>query len=252
MSKKLQRHTLNAHVRRRLRGLVSDERLIHPMLTFDTLAWRSTTRVHIEDGRVGFMSPRSHAIVDIPHCAVLAPPLGNMISTLRKQLRNVALKGTAKLTADRQGVSGTVALDLKACSKKESGDLMDALLKEKSIHGVTLRSPGVNAAAGDPFNPLGPSAVPHPAEAFAQGHQLGNVSLHEDVLEALADSRRVFELYAGSGNFTFGLLHSGKEVHTVEIDRGAVERLREEALSRGLKDKLFDVCGSGQGQALAV
>ena len=39
---------------------------------------------------------------------------------------------------------------------------MDALLKDKSIHGVTLRSPEVNAVAGDPFNPLGPSAVPHP------------------------------------------------------------------------------------------
>ena len=155
-------------------------------------------RVHIGDGSVGFMSPRSHALIDIPHCAVLAPPLGNMLLTLREQLRNGALKGTAKLTADRQGVSGTVALELKACSKKESEGLMDALLKDKSIHGVTLRSPEVNAVAGDPFNPLGPSAVPHPAEAFAQGHQLGNVSLHEDVLDALADSRRVFELFAGS------------------------------------------------------
>ena len=130
---------------------------------------------------------------------------------------------------------------------------MDALLKDKSIHGVTLRSPEVNAVAGDPFNPLGPSAVPHPAEAFAQGHQLGNVSLHEDVLDALADSRRVFELFAGSGNFTFGLLHSGKDVHTVEIDREAVERLRKEAISRGLKDKLISTCAAvDTGQALAV
>ena len=117
--KKQQRHTLNAHVKRRLGGLVSDERLIHPMLTFDVLAWRSTTHECTSEMVALVLCVSSQPCpYRYSTLKLLMPPLGNMLLTLREQLRNGALKGTAKLTADRQGVSGTVALELKACSKK--------------------------------------------------------------------------------------------------------------------------------------
>jgi len=190
----VQRETLRAHVARALDVAVAglEATLGH--------GWRSTARVHWQDGAVGFHAYGSDAVVDVEACPVLSPEVARLYADLRgRALRG---RGTVRLTAAPGAEGGTVFV--------ERGRL-------RLPRGRRL----------DVFD-----GVPHPAGSFVQAHRPGNARLVAAVVAALGDAERVLELYAGSGNFTFALAARGVAVTAVESDPSAVRALRDEARRR--------------------
>ena len=87
----------------------------------------------------------------------------------------------------------------------------------------------IDVILGKNYNEL--ATVPHPASAFMQAHQKGNLALVNEVIKGVGDAKTLLELYAGSGNFTLPLARTQlqREILALEYDQAAVEALNSHA-----------------------
>lgn len=224
-----QAEALHAHVERLLTRAVGQPVTVRWHATDPEPAWRSTARLHWQDGRLGYHQARSRSVLDVPGCPILAPPLPALLDAAREHLP-LHDRGTLRLTARPGAASGTVWID----ARRRSAALMagaKALLSTSVCHGVALRD---GPAWGDAFDRLGPDAIPHPTGSFVQAHQPGNAILVQTAVAACGAPTAVLELFAGAGNFSFALAAAGHQVQAIEIDAAAAQALSDEAERRGL------------------
>lgn len=244
-----QRATLQAHVHRALAPVHKAQKTpatappaMAPIVALEpTRAWRSTARLHWSDGTLGYHRAGTTTLLDIDHCPILRPPLPALYAQARARLApHLHGTGTLRLTAAPDTPSGTLELRPDQRPTPALLTALAALVADATpCHGAVIRN-GHEVAHryGDPHDRFGPHAVAHPTGSFVQAHQDGNAALTAAVLHALAPARRVLELHAGSGNFTFALAAAGHHVTALEIDPRAVAALTAEATRRGLSDRI--------------
>jgi 23S rRNA (uracil1939-C5)-methyltransferase len=156
---------------------------------------------------VGFRSWRSHAIVDVPACPLLAPAVAAAVEPLRAVGRGCAPGTELALQGGRDGVAARVGQG-----------------RSLALRGQTFVADEATVDVGEPGSP--PLAIP--AGAFAQVGAAANAALVRAVLEAVGPAPgRTLELYAGSGNFTRHLV-ARAEVLATDADAGAVARGRRQ------------------------
>ncbi|MCA9540192.1 MAG: class I SAM-dependent RNA methyltransferase, partial [Myxococcales bacterium] len=230
----VQRETLTAHVARLLKAPVEPVRGVEP-----TEAWRSTARLHWQDGRLGYRAPGSRSLVEIDACPVLAPPLPALFAGARVRLAaTLQGAGTLRLTGAPGTRSGTISVEPAGPLDAPAAQALSRALRDwadarAECHGARLVLGDRILTWGDAFDRFGAAQVPHPAGSFVQAHQPGSALMVDAVVEALAGARHVLELYAGAGNFTLALAAAGHSVTAVENDAAAVAALRAEVRSRG-------------------
>jgi 23S rRNA (uracil1939-C5)-methyltransferase len=156
---------------------------------------------------LGFRARRSHAIVDVPACPLLAPTAAQALPRLRQ------------LAIDKELAPGE-ELVLQA-GRGPDGDLVVARVGSHAFPE--------GAAEVDVSEPDG-RPLHIPAGAFAQVGRAANAALVTAVAQAIGpDPGRVLELHAGSGNFTRLLVARSRSVIASEGDPRAVERGRRNA-----------------------
>jgi 23S rRNA (uracil1939-C5)-methyltransferase len=170
--------------------------------------YRERARLVVGEGPVGsralgFRTWRTHEIVDVAACPLLAPSVAAALPALRAQARalpagaEVVVQGGRDRVLARLGTQAFVSPD-----------------------GPVDGEPLVDVA--EPGSP--PLLIP-PA-AFAQVGSAANAALVTAILEQLGEAPGpTQELYAGSGNFTRHLVGRGPVVAT-DADRAAVARGR--------------------------
>ena len=165
---------------------------------------------------VGFRARRSHDIVDVPSCPLLAPALDRVLPLARQRAQGLPTGREVSLLLGRgDRVAGDVAGQGFAATADAHGAL--------GTVAIDLRDP---AAWPDVAEPGGrPLFVP--PRGFAQVSRAANAALVAAVGDALsARPGRVLELFAGSGNFTRQLVATGAGVIASDGDPEAVERGR--------------------------
>jgi len=186
---------------------------------------------HVE---IGFMQARSHRIVEIQACPILAPSMSGALDAARavaECLQGVGKPMDINVTATLSGLD----IDIKGCGPIDfSGRrrLVDAAnkldLARLSNHGETIierRAPVVL---------MGDVSVSPPPGGFLQATLEGERILAELALGAVHRARRVADLFCGAGAFALRLA-SRHDVFAVEIDRAALAALsRAAAGARGL------------------
>lgn len=245
-------------VQRLARAVVWPDPVLHPAPDPD--GWRGRARLGVDaDGRTGYRAQRSHNLVPAEHCAVLDPRLERARRAIEPLLAPVA-RDLEALHLE-VGDDGAVAALLQ-CRPHRLGPVREALapLLRASPPPVAqlvlgdgprravLRGDGLTRRA------RGPHVLREPVAAFAQANAAVNARLREAVVEAaLLPDRpppRVLELFAGSGNFTAGLLAAGCRVIAVEGAQAPLQafaacwpgpalRTRPADLERGLPAGLF-------------
>lgn len=191
---------------------------------------RRRARFAVRGGRVGFKARGSHDIVPLEECSVLAPAIVALLPRLRSLRRN-------------SGYSATLAdtgLDL-VIEREAPPDLHDletfaALADEADLARVSWRCEGeaVPVAQRRPARVvLHGVAVELPPDAFLQATPEAETALSELVLAGLGEARRVADLFAGIGTFTFALAARAC-VHAVEGAAPALAALRAAANRAGL------------------
>jgi 23S rRNA (uracil1939-C5)-methyltransferase len=188
---------------------------------------RITLHARFPDGtlRVGYMEARSHAVVEIDHCPIAEPGLGEAAPRLARALAR-ALAGPRKpLDIQITRTEGGFDVDLRGHgpvgdrTRQALIGLAEGLdLARLSVHGEALveRRP--------PVLTVGRASVVPPPGSFLQATRRGEAVLAGLAVEACAGAKRVADLFSGAGAFALRLAERA-EVHAAEADRGAVAAL---------------------------
>lgn len=193
---------------------------------------RATLHARIEHGKAisGFMASRSHKLVEIDTCPIVAPglerssdvtsALAQALSKARKPLDVGITKTSAGLDVDIRG-HGPVSPSLRQYLAREAERLDLARL---SIHGdpIIIRRP--------PTVRMGTASVVLPPGSFLQATELGEETLAFLVVNALSGAKFVADLFCGVGPFALRLARHSK-VHAVDSDQpaiGAIDRAARE------------------------
>jgi len=184
---------------------------------------------------VGFMAARSHELIAVEACPVLAPGLARASSVA---LMLATRLGGANKPLDIQVTASEAGLDVDI---RGHGPLADKLrlaltelaerldLARLSNHGETIveRRP--------PLQRMGKALVAPAPGGFLQATAAGEEALAGLVMAALPKGKRVADLFAGCGPFSFRLAER-MQVLAVESDKAAMLALTKGAgATQGLK-----------------
>jgi 23S rRNA (uracil1939-C5)-methyltransferase len=170
---------------------------------------------------VGFMMARTHDLIAVEACPVLAPNLARAPAVA--QLLANRLGGSNK-PLDIQVTASEAGLDVDIRGHGPAGDKLRLSLTEAaerldlarlSMHGeiVVERRP--------PLQRMGQGVVAPAPGGFLQATVLGEETLAGLVTAALPKAKRVADLFAGCGPFSFRLAEKA-QVHAVESDKAAI------------------------------
>jgi 23S rRNA (uracil1939-C5)-methyltransferase len=179
----------------------------------------------------GFARARSHEIIDIAACPLLAPGLADAFDIAREIGRALAALGKP-LDVQATATDGGLDVDLRGAGAIDEA-LRQALvalaqaedLARLSLHGVTL------SERRPPRLAMGRALVIPPAGGFLQATAAGEAALATRVLDALAGARRIADLFCGCGPFALRLADHA-EVTAIDSDAAAIAALDRAA--RGL------------------
>lgn len=202
------------------------------------LGWKAQGR---GGARIGYRAAGSHALVDAPSCAVLAPALGAGLSQVRARLAPL-LAGEGELWLGLGANGGCVAaLQSEQPQPEPVYAAAAAIVGDGTLEGLSLRAGGAGltpARFGDPRQATrGVDGAPLYAGAagFTQVNPELNARLVARVVElAQPAGAKLLELFAGHGNFTVALAPVAAELIAVEADREAAGACRENLAARGL------------------
>lgn len=184
---------------------------------------------------VGFMRARSHDIVALDDCPILAPGLAGALPAARavaQMLNQLGKPLDIVITASLEGLD----VDVRGTGKL-SFEIAQALiglaakldLARISNHGDILieRRP--------PLIQMGAAKVSPPPGAFLQATDLGEETLARLVSEGVGKSRKVLDLFSGVGTFALRLAEKAT-ILAVETEGHALTSLEKAAhFTQGLR-----------------
>jgi 23S rRNA (uracil1939-C5)-methyltransferase len=182
------------------------------------------------EAMVGFMQARSHKIVEMESCPLLAPSMDGALFAARALATALAASGkpldllvTATMTGLDIDIRGHGPLnDLQRRGLADLAMRLD--LARLSNHGETIltqRAPQLT---------MGKALVFPPPSAFLQATVAGEEMLAARVCEALKGAKKIADLFAGVGTFGLRLADSAK-VHAVDVAGDALKALSRAARS---------------------
>jgi 23S rRNA (uracil1939-C5)-methyltransferase len=178
--------------------------------------------------RLGFHARGSDVIVDQHVCPILVPALGDLMAPLRSALRQVLRDGDA---ADILATETLTGFDLLiTCDATPNAGQRAALAGFAAQHDVarigwqSRGTPEPIVLMRPPQVRFGEVLVDLPMPSFLQPSAEGEATLKAAVLAMVGKVKRIAELYAGVGTFTFDLAKIGK-VHAVEGSKPSLAAL---------------------------
>ncbi|HET9628787.1 MAG TPA: class I SAM-dependent RNA methyltransferase [Novosphingobium sp.] len=220
------------------------EHMAAPHLSPPGTRRRASLRAESSQGRVevGYREARSHRIVPLAECPVLAPELVAILPALRKLLIQVGQASGKKATKTKPGgkhVKAKLAVDVELTLVDQGVDLgikgltadglaaTEMLLdfaRDHRLARLTIDSGYGPEAVWEPDPAtvtLSRVAVPFPPGSFLQATRDGQQALTDAARSWLAGCGAVADLFAGLGTFAFALAGPQTKVLAVEAARDA-------------------------------
>jgi 23S rRNA (uracil1939-C5)-methyltransferase len=182
--------------------------------------------------QLGFSTEKSHRIIDLQQCDVMAPELFALLDPLRKLLGprlNRARQVQIKLALVDQGID--LLIENWIANDLDTHELLSEFAK---AHGLARLSLDEGYGPVPFWEPepvtvtLGGVAVAYPPYGFLQATRDGEGALVGAVREIVADKLLVADLFAGLGTFALSLDNS-KKIYAGEADREPVLALKAAA-----------------------
>lgn len=183
---------------------------------------------------LGFNAMGSSRVVDLSICHLLLPALVALLAPLRAALASVLRAGE---TADVSVTMSDSGIDLWLRNKRPL-----ALEQRQTLVALAERLDLARLSAGGDAGPVALRRQPRmifsgtpvnlPPDAFLQPSAGGEATLIKLAGDALAGRKRIADLYAGCGTFSFALA-SGRRLHAVEGHAGSLAALAAAARASG-------------------
>lgn len=167
---------------------------------------------------LGFSQANSHHIVDIEECPISRPGIVSRLDDIRA----IGLSITANAEPFRITVMETLSgLDIsfegiKSVNDKQRQVLTKTVLSMRGIARVSL-SGEILIEPQKPVIEFGDVKVSPPSGSFAQATKQAEDAMAELVVAHVGKSKRIADLFCGSGTFSLRLARIGK-VHAVEAE----------------------------------
>jgi 23S rRNA (uracil1939-C5)-methyltransferase len=202
---------------------------VDPVIPVPPRTRRRAVFAATRQARAGFHGRRSHTIVPITDCAVLTPGLLALLPKLAPIVQLAAPRRDAlTLTATETATGIDLALtgaprDLPADTRLKLSEAALAIgLARLSINGEVAieRTP--------PMLRAGPAHLTPPPGGFLQACEPSQSEMIRLVGEAIAGSKRIVDLFSGSGTFSLPLAVNAP-IHAVESEAAALAALEQAA-----------------------
>lgn len=202
---------------------------------------RASLRAESSGGRVviGFREAKSHRLVELDECPVLAPELVALLGPLRKLLIAMGKAAPAKKGARGKNQHPRMAADIEMTLVEQGVDLgikgltaeglagTEDMLDFARRHGLARLTMDGGYGFETVWEPepvtvrLGEISVPFPPGAFLQATRDGEEALVGAAREWLAGAPTVADLFSGLGTFAFALAGPNTKVLAAEAARDA-------------------------------
>jgi len=183
---------------------------------------------------VGFMAHRSHTVVAIEHCPVLAPALARAFAIGERIAAELAA-GKKPLDLQFTATEGGLDVDLRGSGPLDAAarsslarTAADERLARLTRHGEIV------AQLVEPTVQVGRTRVTLPPGTFLQATEAGENALAGIVREAAAGASNIADLFCGVGTFALRLAENAR-VLAIDADEAAVGALARAAKAPGLK-----------------
>ncbi|HEY5672432.1 MAG TPA: class I SAM-dependent RNA methyltransferase [Malonomonas sp.] len=197
----------------------------------------------------GFFKPKSHFVVAMERCPVIAEPLNDLLGQLRPLLGQSVFAGQI----DQIDLSVGDCQRRRAVVHYQGADvvgLTELLLQIKADEKLELLIQSGRSGRFIPVSGAGdltinvdepPLSLSYAAGGFAQINLAQNRQLLKAVIAAanLTGSQRVLDLYCGMGNFSLPLARRARQVCGVEDYSASIEMARRNAVQNQLENLLF-------------
>ncbi len=189
---------------------------------------------------VGFMARRSHDLVAVETCPILVPALAEAPRIAKAVVD--ALGGDKPIDIQITATGGGLDVDVRGHGPVSDGKrrvlgetARDLRLARLSLHGDVIATNAPTAVH------MGEAEVRIPPGGFLQATATGEETLARLVVEGAGKAKKVADLFAGVGPFTFRLARTAK-VHAAEFDAAAVAALQAAVReTQGLKPVTAEV-----------
>jgi 23S rRNA (uracil1939-C5)-methyltransferase len=184
--------------------------------------------------QVGFAAYRSHHVVPIDRCPVLAPELAGAIEAARALAEAL---GPQRKPLDIQVTASEPGLDVDV---RGSGPLPPSLTTRLAALAQThqlarlTRHGELIVQHAQPTVRMGRARVALPPGAFLQATAQGEEALARFVVGHAGDAAAIADLFAGVGPFALRLAERAR-VHAVDSDAPAIAALRQASAVPGFK-----------------
>ena len=203
------------------------------------VVWTARRR---RDGAVGlgYLARRSHHLVDIGACPILAPDLVALVAPLRVTLAELlAPGGAARLFATRTDGGIDLVIEWDRTAGLTERETLAAFAQDRDLARLSLRDS--ETAELDPILTrrapvvrLADLDLVVPPAPFLQASPVAEQAMADRVLAATEGAARVADLYAGCGAFALRLARRGAAVTAVDGDPAALGALAAAARRAGL------------------
>lgn len=217
---------------------------IRPIVTVPAASRRRvsfTARVIAGQVTLGFQAARSHRLVAVERCEILSADIAAALPGLRQLAGLLLSEGGRKKKSDvRISVNDTdTGLDILLLADGIDEFAILPPLTERAAALPKLARLSLNdtlvMCPHPPVMRFGAVSVTPPPGAFLQASGAGETALRGLVLEALGSARRIADLFAGCGTFSFPAA-AGAQLVAVEGDAAMVSALDHAARhARGIK-----------------
>lgn len=225
------------------RGLALPERM-EPVFVPQATRRRAEFAALRQGGAIqlGFHARGSNAIVDQHECPILVPALRALMVPLRSVLGQVLHEGR---NADILATETLTGIDLLVTADDTPNPAARAILARFAAENNVARiawqakrgTPEPVVLLRPPQVRFGDVLVDLPMPSFLQPSAVGEAALKAAVLSMVGKPKRIAELYAGIGTFTFALAKIGK-VHAVEGSKSALAALEQAAKRAQLSNRI--------------
>ncbi len=183
---------------------------------------------------VGFAAARSHQIVPIDHCPILAPSMAGAIEAAWAIAG--AIKGGKPLDIQITASQSGLDIDVRGSGPINTAESTTlAAVAEKYRLARITRHGELVAQRAQPAVAMGRATVPLPAGSFLQATAAGEETLASLVLGHAAKAKTLADLFCGVGPFALRLAERAR-VTAVDSDADAVAALKKAvAGTSGLK-----------------
>jgi 23S rRNA (uracil1939-C5)-methyltransferase len=191
---------------------------------------RATVTFALRGGvaEIGFRAARSHTIVDQRDCIVLTPALASLIQSFRdlipRLVRN-GQQGALGMTDCDNGID--LSLNLQRNPELAFLPKLADWTRRNNVARLVIND-DVAVQYAEPAIRLGGVEVIVPPSSFLQPTREGEGVLQTTVSTALERARKIVDLFAGCGTFTFAVAPRAS-VHAVDSDKPALSAVQDAA-----------------------